>query len=81
LQEAKKRVTEEENEIKTEIEKMEKKKQQDDISLELKSHFNGVEDILALNKSNDIKLWLSERIYSIEVFNKTDIVIKYKLSY
>lgn len=81
LQEAKKRVTEEEDEIKLEIEKLEKKKQQDDISLELKKHFNGVEDILALNKPNDIKLWLSERIYSIEVFNKTDIVIKYKLSW
>jgi len=45
----------------------------------LKLHLDGVEEILALNNHINIKLWLKERIYSIEVFNKSGVVIKYRL--
>lgn len=39
-----------------------------DLDNDLKEHFNDVEKILALNNPTNIKLWLKERIYSIEVF-------------
>lgn len=36
-------------------------------------------EILLLNDPANINLWLKDRIYSIEVFNKSDVIIKYKL--
>jgi DNA invertase Pin-like site-specific DNA recombinase len=79
LQEAKLRVKTEESEIKNQIAKLEAKLHSNDTFAKLQNDLNNIEDIIALNNPTAIKLWLCERIYSIEVFNKKDVVIKYKL--
>ena len=80
LQSAKNRVLLEEKEIKNQIDQLEKKLQHKDMSNSLKQQLDGVDEILALNNPVNIKLWLKERIYSVEVFNKSEVAIKYKLS-
>ncbi|MDW8802637.1 recombinase family protein [Clostridium sp. A1-XYC3] len=79
LQEAKNRVLSEEKEVNQQINALKKSLQSTDASSSLKLTFNGIEDILELNDPTKIKLWLKERIYSIEILNKRDIIIKYKL--
>lgn len=79
LQAAKKRVSLEESEIKHQLEQLEKKSQNKNIGKNLKSHLTGIDEILSLNDPANIKLWLKDRIYSIEVFNKSEVVIKYRL--
>lgn len=79
LQAAKKRVSLEESEIKHQLEQLEKKSQNKNIGENLKSHLTGIDEILLLNDPANIKLWLKDRIYSIEVFNKSEVVIKYRL--
>lgn len=79
LQQAKNRVSVEETRIKNQLSQLEKKLHHTNIPNKLKEHFTGVEDLLSLNDPTSIKLWLKERIYSVEVFDKRDVVIKYKL--
>jgi len=79
LQEAKKRVVEEENELKKQLQSLQEKKEKIDLGTNLSTHFEGIDEILKSNDPKAIKLWLKERIYKIEVFNKKDVKIQYKL--
>lgn len=79
LQQAKERVSREESDIKDQLKLLNDKLYNKDVSIKLKEHFTGVEELVSLNDPTRLKLWLKERIYSIEVFNKADIVIKYRL--
>lgn len=79
LQEAKKRVSLEESEIKEQINQIKTRHANEDLGVQLKPQFTGIDEIIESNDPTAIKLWLKERIHKIEVFNKSDVKIEYRL--
>ena len=80
LQQAKHRVSLEEEEVRQQLLQLEERKEAPDLGVHLSDSFADFDEITASNNPKVIKLWLKERIYKIEVFNKLDIKIYYKLT-
>lgn len=79
LQQAKERVLLEEVEMQEQLKNLKKKQSRENLGIDVKTHFDSMDEIIKENDPKIIKLWLKERIYRIEVFNKSDIEIQYRL--